>query len=154
MTQQMRIQTRGSNSLELFMMRTIAERYADNPRVFSHIPNGAMLFTEHFENFNVRWIHGDNISYGGGVGGITIPINKKIAAWDRAQRASLTVMGHFHQLTHGGSFICNGSLIGYNPYAQSIGASPERPRQAFFTVNARNGGEMGMFAPIWLDGDK
>jgi hypothetical protein len=82
---------------------------------------------------------------------MTIPIRKKISAWDKAMRADLTVMGHFHQLMDGGDFLVNGSLIGYNEFAQAIGASPEEPRQAFFLVHARNGGQKSLTAPIWLD---
>lgn len=151
MTRQMRVQTRGDNSLELFMMRQIAKYFADEPRIESVLPSSELLYTNHFENFKIRWTHGDSIRYAGGIGGLTIPLIKAVRNWDKAQPANLTVLGHFHQLFNGGEFICNGSLIGYNAFAQYIRASPEAPRQAFFSVNARNGGELGVFAPIWLD---
>ena len=60
-------------------------------------------------------------------------------------------MGHFHQRTDGGDFMVNGSLIGYNEFAQAIGASPEEAQQQFFLVHARGGGQKSLVAPIWLD---
>jgi hypothetical protein len=86
-----------------------------------------------------------------GWAGITIPLNKAIAQWDKAVRADLTLFGHFHQLINGGNFLGNGSLIGYNTFAQAIKASYEEARQMFFLVHARGGGELSVTAPIWLD---
>ncbi len=85
------------------------------------------------------------------MGGITIPVRKAIAQWNNPIRADLTVFGHFHQLIDGGDFLGNGSLIGYNTYAQAIKASYEEARQLFWLVSARNGGQKSVTAPIWLD---
>lgn len=138
-------------SLETYMFVNLAERYEGNPRVEFRVAQSKMLYRRFFERFNMRIIHGDDVKFGGGVGGITIPIRKKLAAWDKAIRADLTVMGHFHQRIDGGDFMVNGSLIGFNEFAQAIGASPEEPQQSFFLVSARNGGQKSMVAPIWLD---
>lgn len=151
MTLKPRIQQATETSLETFMYQALAMRYRDNPRVNIRVARSKMVYRRYFERFTMRVIHGDDIKFGGGVGGITIPIRKKLAAWDKAHRADLTVMGHFHQLHDGGDFLVNGSLIGYNEFAQAIGASPEEPRQAFFLIHARNGGEKSIVAPIWLD---
>jgi hypothetical protein len=59
--------------------------------------------------------------------------------WDRAKRANLNVFGHFHQLVDGGSFICNGSLIGYNSFALSIKSAFEPPKQALFLMDKKRG---------------
>lgn len=84
-------------------------------------------------------MHGHAIRYGGGVGGIYIPINKAIAQWDKSERADLTVFGHFHQQRDGGNFICNGSLIGYSSFAQSIKADFEKPKQCLFLIDSKRG---------------
>lgn len=151
MTKKVRIQNATETSLETFMYHGIAGRFEKEPRVKFTVARSKMLYRRFFEKFTMRLIHGDDIKFGGGVGGVTIPIRKKLAAWDKATRADLTVMGHFHQLLNGGDFIVNGSLIGYNEFAQAIGASPEEPRQAFFLVHNRHGGQVSVFAPIWLD---
>lgn len=138
-------------SLETFMYHAIAGRFAGNPRVRLQVSEHAMVYRKFFEKFVVRKIHGYEVKFGGGVGGLTIPLNKAIAQWDIAVRANLTELGHFHQLFDGGNFIANGSLIGYNTFAQAIKAKFEEPKQAFYLIHARNGGQKSVTAPIWLD---
>ena len=77
--------------------------------------------------------------YGGGVGGISIPLNKAVAQWDKANRADLTLVNHYHQYRYFGNIICNGSMIGYNAYALSIKADYEPPCQNFFLINKTKG---------------
>jgi hypothetical protein len=154
MTEQMWFSDPTGTSLETFMYHAIAGRYQDNPRVRLRVSEHAMVYRRFFERFNMRLIHGYEVKYGGGVGGITIPIRKALAQWNNPIRADLTVMGHFHQLFDGGDFIVNGSLIGYNTFAQAIKASYEEPRQAFFLVHARSGGQKAVTAPIWLEPGK
>lgn len=150
MTRKPRMTNTTEVSLEAFMYQALAAQFRGNSRVEFRVAAGRMLYRKFFD-MTVRLVHGDEISYGGGVGGITIPIRKKIAGWDKAIRADLTLMGHFHQLINGGDFIVNGSLIGYNEYAQTIGASPEEARQGFFVLHSRKGGQLSTMAPIWLD---
>lgn len=150
MTKRPRIANATETSLETFLFQNLANHFAKEPRVEIRVANSKMLYRQFFDKFTMRLIHGDDISYGGGIGGITIPIRKKLAAWDKAMRADLTVMGHFHQLINGGDFIVNGSLIGYNEYAQAIGASPEEPRQCFFLLHNRHGGQLATMSPIWV----
>lgn len=151
MTRQMHFSDPTGTSLETFAYHAIAGKFDGNPRVELAVSDHAMRYRRFYEKFNMRLIHGYEIKYGGGVGGITIPVNKAIAQWDIAVRADLTLFGHFHQLIDGGNFIGNGSLIGYNTFAQAIKAKFEQPRQAFFLIDARNGGEKSITAPIWLD---
>lgn len=138
-------------SLETAMYQHVADWFRSEPRVRLRVASQSMVYRRFFERFNMRMVHGYEVNYGGGVGGLTIPLKKKLAKWDSVIRADLTVLGHFHQFFDGGNFMVNGSLIGYNTYAQIIGAEFEAPRQAFFVVHARNGGEKSVVAPIWLD---
>jgi hypothetical protein len=151
MTRQMWFSDPTGTSLETFMYHALAGRYEGNPRVQMRVSDHAMVYRTYYERFVVRKIHGYEVKYGGGVGGLTIPLNKAIAQWDIGVKADLTLLGHFHQLFDGGNFIANGSLIGYNTYAQAIKAKYEEPRQAFYLINARKGGCKSVTAPIWLD---
>jgi hypothetical protein len=99
----------------------------------------------------LRFLHGHSIKFGGGIGGITIPIRKAISQWNKVRKADLTVMGHFHQCVDGGDFIVNGSLIGYNAFAQFIKADYEPPRQQFFLITDYRGGEKSVVAPIRVE---
>lgn len=138
-------------SWEVYMYRNIARHFRDQPRVQFNIPESKMLYRRFFDRFNMRVIHGDAVKFNGGSGGLTIPIKKAINEWNKADFAQLTAMGHFHQRFFGGDFIVNGSLIGYNAFAQDIKASPEEAMQTMFLVQNRNGGEVSITAPIWLD---
>lgn len=151
MTRQMHFADPTGTSLETFAYHSIAGRFHDNPRVEINVAHHAMIYRKFFENFTLRQIHGYEVKYGGGVGGVTIPLNKAIAQWDIAVKADLTFLGHFHQFFDGGRFLLNGSMIGYNSFAQAIKASFEEPRQAFCLIHARKGGQKSIVAPIWLD---
>lgn len=151
MTKQMWFSDPTGTSLETFMYTALAGRFHGNERVQIHVANRAMVYRDFFEKFKMRLLHGYEMKYGGGVGGITIPVRKAIAQWDMGVKATLTCFGHFHQRIDGGNFAGNGSLIGFNTYAQAIKAAFEEPTQMFFLVHARNGGEKSIVAPIWLD---
>lgn len=151
MTKQVHFGDPTGTSLETFAYHALLGRYGGNDRVRLNVSQHAMVYRPFFERFNMRLIHGYEVKYGGGVGGLTIPLNKAIAAWDVAVRADLTVLGHFHQLNFGSRFVSNGSLCGYGPFAQAIKAGYEQPQQAMFQVHARNGGERSICCPIWLD---
>ncbi len=99
-------------------------------------------------DFDLHFHHGDEISYGGGVGGITIPINKATAQWDKVKRCHYHHFGHFHQYLDLGQTVVNGSVIGYNAFAMSIKATPEPPQQAFYVLDSKRGKTCK--SPIWV----
>jgi hypothetical protein len=106
------------------------------------------------DGFRVRFHHGHAVKYGGGVGGITVPVNKAIAAWDAIERADLTCFGHWHQFSwlRAGRYVSNGSVIGHSAYATRIKASYEAPCQAALVIDhGRN--EVTMAKPIYCDRD-
>jgi hypothetical protein len=153
LTKQTRSANRVGTSLGSMVYWALQARYAGNPRVRVDVPRTNVAYVPLFGgDYLLRELHGDEVSYGGGVGGISIPLNKAIAGWDVAIKADMTVLGHFHQLQFGPRFVCNGSLIGYNSYAQSIRASPEPAQQAFFLVHRRFG--RTICAPIFLDASR
>lgn len=134
------------NSLEYFMYHFLAKDF-EGHKVKFEIATGYHHYLQIY-NFVLRIHHGHAINYGGGVGGLTIPLNKKIQIWNYTKKADLDVLGHFHQFLDGGNFIVNGSLIGYNAYAIAIGAKFEPPRQSFFLINSKYG--KSIVAPIFL----
>ena len=137
-TKRTRFGAENGHSLEFLMYRHLATHFRSEKRVRFQIPDGLMSYVDVYGQ-TIRFQHGHAIKYGGGVGGIFIPANKAVAQWDRAKRADLTCFGHFHQQVDGGSFLCNGSLIGYNAFALSIKASFEPPRQTLFLMDKRRG---------------
>lgn len=96
-----------------------------------------------------RFHHGHNTKYGGGIGGITIPLIKFVHRANQQRNAAHDWLGHYHQLTRHQDFTINGSLVGFDAYALSIGARPERPQQAFQLIDAKRG--FTIAAPILLE---
>lgn len=135
-------------SHEFMMYTTMAQYFRNEERVTFIISEGAHTYLDVF-GYKLRFLHGHDVKYGGGVGGITIPLNKALAQWDKARPAYLTCLGHFHQLFDGGNFLVNGSLIGYNAFALSIKASAERPQQGLIILDKKRG--RTITAPILVD---
>lgn len=151
-TKQQRNATGEGNSLEGFMYRNIRSYFKDDKRIKWQIAEGYHTITSLWDGkFKVRFHHGHAMNYGGGVGGITIPVRKKIAQWNKVEWCNLDVFGHFHQFTDAADFVCNGSLIGYNGYAVSIGADYEAPKQGFLLINKKHG--KAMVTPIFVGED-
>jgi hypothetical protein len=150
-TKKVHVSTEAGNSLERMMYASLAQRFAKEPRVTFLIHDGYHTYVEMYGKV-VRFHHGHSVRFSGGVGGLTIPMNKAIAQWNRGQRADLDVIGHYHTFFDGGNFIVNGSLIGFNAFALSIKASPEPPVQAFFLIDSRHG--KTVVCPVILDHDR
>ena len=119
-----------------------------NERVKFVLQEGYHIYLKVYDKM-IRFHHGHNIKYQGGVGGLSIPLNKAISQWDKAVRADLSVCGHWHQRKDFGNAMVNGSLIGYNAYAVSIKADYEKPQQTFFLLDRDRG--KTIVAPILLD---
>ena len=138
-----RFSAENGHSLEYLMYLTLAAHYRHDPRITFLIAEGMHsyidLYPEDPGKMTLRFHHGHAVKYGGGVGGIYIPVNKAIAQWSKARHADLDVFGHFHQMRDGGNFLCNGSLIGYNTFALSIKADYEKPRQLLFLIDKKRG---------------
>jgi predicted phosphodiesterase len=151
-TEKLRVGTELDHSFEQHMYLTMAGQEAKK-NVRWQVGEGYLNVVD-LDGFRVRFHHGHAVSYGGGVGGITIPTNKAIAAWDRIDRADLTVFGHWHQFSwlRAGRYVSNGSLIGHSAYATKIKASYEPPCQAFVVVDHERR-EVTDAKPIFTDRD-
>ncbi|KKL99370.1 hypothetical protein LCGC14_1815130 [marine sediment metagenome] len=94
-----------------------------------------------------RLTHGDQFRGGDGIIGPIGPITRG----DYKKRVTASLMpgqpeaydtmlcGHFHTLMMLPRLIVNGSVKGYDEYAQSINCSWEPPQQALWTVHPRHG---------------
>jgi len=148
-TKKQRHATDADNSLEYVMYHTLAGMFKNEKRIQFLISPSYHSYLD-VEGFKIRFHHGHDIRYGGGIGGLTIPVLKAIANWNTIEHCDMDCFGHFHQQFFGGNFLCNGSLIGFNAYAVGIKAKFEKPKQAFFLVNhARR--EVTDLCPVWVD---
>lgn len=144
-TQKRRVKTLVQSSYELILYHVLQMSIEGCE---FHIAKGYHQFVKIYDK-TVRCHHGDSIRYAGGVGGITIPVNKKIAQWDKSVPADIDLFGHYHQSIYERKWISNGSLIGYSEFANGIGAEWEPPQQAFFLMKPKRG--RTIHAPIFLD---
>lgn len=148
-TKERRIASEAGNSWEYYMYHNIADHFRNEKRVKFLIAKGYLSYYD-INGFILRFHHGHNIKYGGGIGGIFIPAFKAISQWNKGRVANLDVFGHFHQVKDGGNFVSNGSLCGYNDFALSIKADFEKPKQLFFLVNCERK-EKTTTCPIWCE---
>lgn len=139
--------TGGKNSWEWLLYMDLAKHFAGDRRVQFTVEQSGHQYARVYD-FDLHFHHGDECQYGGGVGGITIPINKAVSQWDKVKRCHYHHFGHFHQYLDLGQTVVNGSLIGYNAYAMSIKATPEPPQQAFYVLDKTRGKTMK--APVWV----
>lgn len=137
-TQKTRFGAENGHSLEFLMYHHLAAYFRNEKRVQFIIPQGPHSYLDVYDQ-TIRFHHGHMLKYSGGIGGLFIPAYKNIAKWNDGRHADLDVFGHFHQSKDGGSFLCNGSGIGYNTYALSIGASFEVPKQTLFLMDKKRG---------------
>lgn len=106
------------------------------------------------DGFKIRFCHGHAIRYQGGIGGIHVPLNKAVSAWDATERADLTCIGHWHQFSwsRSGRYVTNGSVIGHSAYAVRIKASYEPPCQAAIVID-HGRREVTKAYPLFCDKD-
>lgn len=145
-TKKPRHATGAVNSYEWMMYHVLKD---DVPEVEWGISDGYHLLLNVCGKI-IRFHHGDNVMYQGGIGGLTIPMEKAIAAWNRGRETApyLDIFGHHHTAMQNPRFISNGSLIGYGPYSLAIKAGYEPPQQTFFLLDTKRG-RTGTF-PIFL----
>jgi hypothetical protein len=147
MTHKIRVSTRTANSLEWLMYQNLAVRMRDDPRFEFQIAEGEWTFLDLYGD-KLAFTHGDSFSYGGGVGGISIPIRRGVARQFAGQKIAKVCMGHFHQRQDFGDIAVNGSLIGPGPYSMRIHAAPEPRQQHWFLWDSERG--QALSAPMWL----
>lgn len=130
-TAKVHISTEQGNSLETLMYHSLMKRYKGVDRVRFIIGSGYHIYLPIYDDV-FRIHHGHAVNYGGGVGGLSIPLNKAISQWDKTQCVNHDILGHFHTYNSFKKATVNGSLIGYSPFAIRIKAEYEPPTQAFF----------------------
>lgn len=134
-TKKLSISTEAGNNLETYLYANL--QY--------NLPNIEFIINDSYHKyldilgFKCRFHHGHAIRYGGGIGGIFISAYKKISQWNKAKAVDYDFFGHFHQCKDGGNFMCNGSLVGYNPFAIRIGADYETPKQTMSLITSGRG---------------
>jgi len=127
-------------SYEWILYQFLVKHYAmkKEKRIKFKLPEGYFNWLTVYEK-DIRFHHGNRIRYGGGIGGIHIPLRKAIAQWNKTRHADLDCLGHWHTRETSRDYVINGSVIGYNEFAESIKADYAPPEQAFFIIHPKFG---------------
>jgi len=136
------------NSLEYLMYKTLERDFEKVPKIDFCISE-AYYVIQDILGMRVRFHHGHTIKFNGGIGGLSVPVHRKIAQMNLIEKADLDVCGHFHSMQIFSNCILNGSLVGVNGYSMSLGLPYEPPRQLFFLIDSKYGRTSVM--PIFID---
>lgn len=148
LTEKIHYSNQVKQSLEFLMYKTLERDFQDHEKVDFHVPESAYTVQKIF-NMRVRFQHGHCFKYHGGIGGLGVPVLRKIAQLNTIEQADLDVIGHFHSSQTIGKVIVNGSLVGSNGYSMSLGLPHEPPQQTFFLIDSKYG--RSVVTPIFID---
>lgn len=138
-TKKMHISTSYKTNYEYMMYCDLQDFYSKNKRIKFHITKSDDCYVEVLGRIN-RFFHGEQIKYGGGIGGLTVPLIKFIHRKNQQQHADMNFLGHFHQNLYPTQDSCvNGSMIGLSGYGYKLGFRPEVPCQAYTLLNDKYG---------------
>ena len=141
------------DNFEWMIYQNLAVYFSKDPRVTMYIPDGPdAIFSIYGKTFLLT--HGDQFSGGSGIAGIFSPLMLGMARKQKKQAAigrpfDVMLCGHFHQYIHTNSLIINGSIKGYDEYANNNNFSFERPQQALWIQHPEY--DMIMRTPILCD---
>lgn len=97
-----------------------------------------------------RSFHGHSVKYYGGIGGLTIPLNKFVMRMDQINKAYYNFMAHYHSYSFPtNKCVLNGSICGIDPYAYSLGVEYQPPIQSFQLMDKKRG--VTVRIPIFCD---
>lgn len=125
-------------NLEAILYHSMKQELKDS--IFEwHIPESELGYCEIADKV-IRYAHGHQFKFMGGIGGLTIPLNKAVMRYDQVKKADFNLFSHWHTFDLiGGKSSVNGSLCGYDAYAQKLGCSFEPAKQSFQILDSKRG---------------
>lgn len=142
-THKIRAKGRNYTSFDWLVYNFLAKRFEDDSRVQFLIPDGPDAY---YQIYSHRYLltHGDQFRGGDGMIGALGPIirgdhrkRSRNAQIDKDYDTML--LGHWHQLIQLQRLIVNGSLKGYDEYANQNNFPYEPPRQALWITHPQHG---------------
>lgn len=125
-------------NLEAILYHNLKQELSD-PIFEWHIPQSELGYYNIGE-YRIRYFHGHQFNFMGGVGGLTIPLNKITMRYDQVDKANFNLISHWHTFDLiGGKNSVNGALCGYDAYAQKLGCTYDVPKQSFQMLDSKRG---------------
>lgn len=132
-----------------WVYRDLASWFAKTPGVEFRIAESEWSVAD-IHGYRVGFHHGHFIKYGGGVGGLGIPLLKKVRIAAREHNVRTVCVGHFH--TRGtyeaGLAFSNGSLVGTSAFSSDMMFQSEPPAQVAFVIDLERQDISNVYA-IW-----
>lgn len=123
----------------------LTRQFAGDDRIVVNISSGPDILFPIF-GWSILQTHGDSMGTGGGQGfaGPELPIVRggkkiKLSGFAAGERYDVILSAHYHTSSNPGTVLANGSIVGYNEYAQRIRAVPEPPMQWLALVHEKWG---------------
>ena len=134
---------RARSNFDWFIGAQLARVFRNDKRVTFDLSDSADCLIPVYGQ-KIMLTHGDQASGGQGIGGIWPPLMRLDARKRQRQEAvrqgyDLLIMGHWHTLTYGPSFIVNGAMKGYDEYAFTQNFGFEEPSQAAWLMTPKHG---------------
>lgn len=155
-TKKIRAKDRNHTSFDWMLYQLLARHFVDDKRVTFYIPDGPdAAFRIYSTRYNLT--HGDQFRGGDGMIGALGPIirgdHKK-----RSRNAQIDLsydvlmLGHWHQYMHLTRLLVNGSLKGYDEYANSSNFGFELPQQSLHITHPKHGITFRM--PVYAESNR
>lgn len=151
-TRKPRMKQRVKTNFDYLLAKMVERHFRTDKRITFDIPESADSLIKIYEHGHLI-THGDQVSGGGGIGGIYPPIMRmrarKQARYLATGKSFQTLwLGHWHQYISTPSMIVNGSLKGFDEYAMLMGFSHEQPQQALAIVTPER--NITIQAPVFV----
>jgi predicted MPP superfamily phosphohydrolase len=137
-TRKPRMKQRVRTNYDWLVAKMVERQFTKDKRVTFSIPESADALIKIYEHGHLI-THGDQVSGGGGIGGIYPPIMRmrarKEGRYLQTGKTFKTMwLGHWHQYISTPSMVVNGSMKGYDEYAMLMGFGFEQPQQALALI--------------------
>lgn len=138
-----RAKNRAFDNYEFFVYHFLARHFQGDDRIHFDIAEGPDLY---YQVYGMTYLltHGDQFRGGSGISGAFAPLmlgdhRKRKRSMSVQRPYHVMLMGHWHQLLKPKGIIVNGSVKGYDEWADAQNFDFEEPRQASWLTHAERG---------------
>ena len=138
-----------SMNLEMFLYYSLMDHYRGNKKVVFRIDKSELSYLTIYGQV-LRFFHGWQVKSQGGIGGIGIPLYKKIHRWNTNKPAYYNFMCDKHTYSQPTPDCqLNGSMKGFDAFAESNGFPFQKPIQSLTLLDSEYG--ITIKAPIFCE---
>jgi hypothetical protein len=135
------------NPYEWCIYAKLTKLFKGEKRIQFIVPRGQHIQVRVFGKI-LRLHYGDSINYRDGIGGITIPLMKRINAWNVGKEAYMDIFGKWRAYSPDRKFVGNGSLIGYTETDAASAKEFEKPMQSLIYLEKTKG--LTSYEPLYV----